>query len=42
VKTIAGQADVVILGVERINQTDQVVAAALPLLVQGAEGVTVK
>ena len=42
VKTIAGQADVVIPGVERINQTSQVVAAALPLLVEGAEGVTVK
>ena len=42
VKTIAGQADVVIPGVERINQTGQVVAAALPLLVEGAEGVTVK
>ena len=42
VKTIAGQADVVIPGVERINQTSQVVAAALPLLIEGAEGVTVK
>jgi len=42
VKTIAGQADVVIPSVERINQTGQVVAAALPLLVEGAEGVTVK
>lgn len=42
VKTIAGQADVVIPGVERINQTGQVVAAALPLLIEGAEGVTVK
>ena len=39
VKTIAGQADVVIPSVERINQTGQVVAAALPLLVEGAEGV---
>ena len=42
VKKIAGQADVVIPGVERINQTGQVVTAALPLLVEGAEGITVK
>lgn len=40
--TIAGQAEVVIPGVERIDQTGQVVAGALPLLVEGAEGVTVK
>jgi hypothetical protein len=40
VKTITGQAAPVIPGVERINQTGGVVAAALPLLIQGAEGVT--
>jgi hypothetical protein len=40
VKTITGQALPVIPGVERINQTGGVVAGALPLLIQGAEGVT--
>lgn len=42
VKTIAEQAVPVIAGVERINQTGQVVAGALPLLIEGAEGVVAK
>ncbi len=42
VKRIAGQADVVIPGVERINQTGGVVAGALPLLVECAEGAAAK
>lgn len=42
VKAIAGQAEVVIPEVGRINQTGGVVAGALPLLVAGAEGVAVK
>ena len=42
VKTIAGQAEVIIPGVGRINQTGGVVAGALPLLVGGAEGVAAK
>ncbi len=42
VKTIAGQADAIIPGVGRINQTGGVVAGALPLLIGGAEGVAAK
>ena len=42
VKTIAGQAEVILPGVGRINQTGGVVAGALPLLVEGAEGVAAK
>lgn len=42
VKTIAGQAEVIIPNVERINQTGGVVVGALPLLVEGAEGVAAK
>lgn len=42
VKKIAGQAEVILPGVERINQTGGVVAGALPLLIEGAEGVTAK
>jgi hypothetical protein len=42
VKTISGQAEIIIPGVDRINQTGSVVAGALPLLVGGAEGVAVK
>jgi hypothetical protein len=42
VKTIAGQAEVIRPGVGRINQTGGVVAGALPLLIEGAEGVTAK
>ena len=42
VKTITGQADVVLPGVGRINQTGDVVAGALPLLVEAAEGATTK
>jgi hypothetical protein len=42
VKTIAEQADVILPGVERINQTGGVVAGALPLLIDGAEGVAAK
>jgi hypothetical protein len=37
VKTIAGQAEVIVPNVERINQTGGVVVGALPLLVGGAE-----
>ncbi len=42
VKKIAGQAEVILPGVERINQTGGVVAGALPLLIEGAEGVAAK
>jgi len=42
VKAIAGQAVPVIPGVERINQTSGVVAGALPLLIEAAEGVAAK
>ena len=42
VKKIAGQAEVIIPGVGRINQTGGVVAGALPLLIEGAEGVAAK
>ncbi len=42
VKTIAGQAEAILPGVERINQTGGVVAGALPLLIEGAEGVAAK
>ena len=42
VKTISGQAGAILPGVERINQTGGVVAGALPLLIEGAEGVTAK
>jgi hypothetical protein len=42
VKTIAGQAEVILPGVERINQTGGVVAGALPLLIEGAESVAAK
>jgi hypothetical protein len=42
VKKIAGQADAILPGVGRINQTGGVVAGALPLLIEGAEGVTAK
>ena len=42
VKTITGHAKVIAPGVERINQTGGVVAGALPLLIQGAEGVAAK
>ncbi|MGH4007785.1 MAG: hypothetical protein ACRDTH_06420 [Pseudonocardiaceae bacterium] len=42
VKKITGQAEVIIPGVERINQTGGVVAGALPLLIEGAEGIAAK
>jgi hypothetical protein len=42
VKTITGQAEVILPGVGRINQTGGVVAGALPLLVEAAEGATTK
>ncbi|HEX5345894.1 MAG TPA: hypothetical protein VFW64_02135 [Pseudonocardiaceae bacterium] len=42
VKTIAGQADAILPGVGRINQTGGVVAGALPLLVEGAESIVAK
>jgi hypothetical protein len=42
VKAISGQAEVVLPGVERINQTGGVVANALPLLVDGAERIAAK
>lgn len=42
VKKIKEQAEVVIPGVERINLTGGVVAGALPLLVEAAEGVATK
>lgn len=42
VKVIMGQADVVLPGVGRINQTGDVVAGALPLLVEAAKGATTK
>ena len=42
VKIIMGQAEVVLPGVGRINQTGGVVAGALPLLIEGAEGVIAK
>lgn len=42
VKKITGQAEVVIPGVERINQTAGVVAGALPLLVDAAGAVATK
>jgi hypothetical protein len=42
VKIIMGQAEVVLPGVGRINQTGDVVAGALPLLVEAAEGATTK
>ncbi|MGH3670994.1 MAG: hypothetical protein ACRDSH_10210, partial [Pseudonocardiaceae bacterium] len=42
VKIIMGQAEVIRPGVGRINQTGDVVAGALPLLVEAAEGATTK
>ena len=42
VKTIMRQAEVILSGVGRINQTGGVVAEALPLLVEAAEGATDK
>ena len=42
VKIIMRQAEVVLPGVGRINQTGDVVAGALPLLVEAAEGATTK
>jgi hypothetical protein len=42
VKIIMGQAEVVLPGIGRINQTGGVVAEALPLLVEAAEGATAK
>jgi hypothetical protein len=42
VKKIAGQAEAILPGVGRINQTGGVVAGALPLLIEGAEGVIAK
>jgi len=42
VKKITGQAEVILPGVGRINQTGGVVAGALPLLVEAAEGATTK
>jgi hypothetical protein len=42
VKIIMGQAEVILPGVGRINQTGGVVAGALPLLVGAAEGATTK
>ena len=42
VKTITGQGEVILPGVGRINQTGGVVAGALPLLVEAAEGATTK
>lgn len=42
VKTIMGQAEVILPGIGRINQTGDVVAGALPLLVEAAEGATTK
>src|SRR5436305_11911484 len=40
VKIIMAQAEVILPGVERLNQTGGVVAGALPLLVETAEGAT--
>jgi hypothetical protein len=42
VKKIAGQAEVILPGVGRINQTGGVVVGALPLLVDGAERIAAK
>jgi hypothetical protein len=42
VKKIAGQAEVILPGVGRINQTGGVVAGALPLLIGGAESLAAK
>ena len=42
VKTIIRQAEVILPGVGRINQTGGVVAGALPLLVEAAKGATAK
>jgi hypothetical protein len=42
VKTISEQAKVILPGVGRINQTGGVVAGALPLLIEAAEGVAAK
>ncbi len=42
VKAIAGQAEAILPGVGRINQTGGVVAGALPLLIEGAEGIAAK
>jgi hypothetical protein len=42
VKKIAGQAEVILPGVARINQTGGVVVGALPLLVDGAERIAAK
>lgn len=42
VKKIMRQAEVILPGVGRINQTGGVVAGALPLLVEAAEGATAK
>lgn len=42
VKTITGQAEVIVPGVERINATGGVVVGALPLLCHGAESIAAK
>jgi hypothetical protein len=42
VKKIAGQAEVILPGVGRINQTGGIVASALPLLIGGAESIAAK
>ena len=42
VKKIAGQAEVILPGVARINQTGGVVVGALPLLVDGTERIAAK
>ena len=42
VKTVMGQAEVILAGIGRINQTGGVVAGALPLLVEAAQGATTK
>ena len=42
VKTIIRQAEVILPGIGRINQTGGAVAGALPLLVEAAEGATTK
>jgi hypothetical protein len=42
VKKISGQAEIIIPGVDRINQTGSVVAGALPLLIESAGGVAAK
>lgn len=42
VKKISRQAEIIIPGVDRINQTGSVVAGALPLLIESAGGVARK